>query len=69
MSSTALSQSNPRAITGYRDITDFLIKHTIQKGTQTTNPKTITNTRIGDKEQNIFGGSYHIPESEYPTFL
>lgn len=69
MSSTALSQSNPRAITGYRDITDFLIKHTIQKGTQTTNPKTITNTRIGDKEQNIFGGSYHIPESEYSTFL
>lgn len=69
MSSTAASQSNPRAITGYRDVTDFLIKHTIQKGAQTTNPKTITNTRIGDKEQNIFGGSYHIPESEYPTFL
>jgi len=69
MSSTAASQSNPRAITGYRDITDFLIKHTIQKGAQTTNPKTITNTRIGDKEQNIFGGSYHIPESEYSTFL
>jgi hypothetical protein len=69
MSSTALTQSNPRAITGYRDVTDFLIKHTIQKGAQTTNPKTITNTRIGDKEQNIFGGSYHIPESEYPTFL
>ena len=67
--STAVSQINPRAILGYRDLTDFLIKHTVQKGTQTTNPKTITNTRIGDKDQNIFGGSYHIPDSDYPTFL
>ena len=67
--STIVSQTNSRAIPGYRDLTDFLCKHIIQKSAQTTNPKTITNTRIGDKDQNIFGGAYHIPDSEYSTFL
>lgn len=28
-----------------------------------------TNTRIGDKNLNVFGGSYHIPEEEYQEFL
>ena len=28
-----------------------------------------TNTRIGDKPSNIYGGNYHIPETEYKTFL
>lgn len=28
----------------------------------------ITHTRIGDKSLNIFGGKYHIPENELPTF-
>jgi P4 family phage/plasmid primase-like protien len=63
MSTTVMQQ------TKYRDYNDFLFKHAIQKGAQTTNPKQITNTKIGDKEQNIYGGSYHIPDSEYSTFL
>jgi P4 family phage/plasmid primase-like protien len=28
-----------------------------------------TNTRIGDPAFNIYGGSYHVPDEEYPTFL
>jgi P4 family phage/plasmid primase-like protien len=49
----------------YRDVNDFLAKHIIQKGSD----KVITNTRIGHKESNIYGGSYHIPQAEYSTFL
>jgi P4 family phage/plasmid primase-like protien len=52
-------------VTNYRDINDFLSKHYIQKGSD----KPITNTRIGDKENGIHGGSYHISDAEYPTFL
>jgi P4 family phage/plasmid primase-like protien len=54
----------------YRDINDFLIKHTIKKDQgNTPATKSITNTRIGDQKSNIYGGSYHIPDSEYSTFL
>ena len=54
----------------YRDFNDFLIKHSIKKDQgNTTAKKPITNTRIGDQKSNIYGGSYHIPESEYSTFL
>jgi hypothetical protein len=53
----------------YRDVFDFLIKHTHQKNPNSTNPKPVTNTRIGDQKLSIHGGSYHIEESEYETFL
>ena len=53
----------------YRDAFDFLIKHTHQKNPNSTNPKPVTNTRIGDQKLNIHGGSYHIDETEYDTFL
>lgn len=53
----------------YRDTFDFLSKHVHQKNPHTTNPKPVTNTRIGDPKLNIHGGSYHIDESEYETFL
>jgi P4 family phage/plasmid primase-like protien len=53
----------------YRDVFDFLSKHVHQKDLPTTNPKPVTNTRIGDAKMNIHGGSYHIPDSEYKTFL
>jgi P4 family phage/plasmid primase-like protien len=49
----------------YKDFNDFVSKHSIPKGTV----KTITNTRIGDKNSNIYGGSYNISDSEYSTFL
>ena len=60
-----ISTSIIPSITSYRDISDFLSKHYVQKGSD----KPITNTRIGDKEHGISGGSYHIPDSEYSTFL
>lgn len=49
----------------YKDFNDFVTKHIIPKGVT----KTITNTRIGDKNSNIYGGSYNIPDAEYATFL
>jgi len=54
----------------YRDFNDFLMKHNIKKDqSSTTTIKSMTNTRIGDPKSNIYGGSYHIPDSEYSTFL
>jgi len=52
-------------VSNYRDINDFLSKHQLQKGSD----KEITNNRIGDIKAGIYGGRYHIPESEYSTFL
>ena len=53
----------------YKDLGDYLYKHSVKKNPTTTTspaaPITITNTRIGDKSSNIFGGSYCIPEIEY----
>lgn len=53
----------------YRDLYDFLSKHVHQKNPNSTNPKAVTNTRIGDPKLSIHGGSYHIPEEEYDLFL
>jgi len=53
----------------YRDTFDFLSKHAHQKNPHSTNPKPVTNTRIGDPKLSIHGGSYHIDDSEYETFL
>jgi P4 family phage/plasmid primase-like protien len=53
----------------YRDAFDFLSKHTHQKNPHSTNPKPVTNTRIGDPKLSIHGGSYHIDDSEYDIFL
>ena len=44
---------------------EFLYKHLKKKDTD----EQPTNTRIGDKELNIFGGSYVIPTDEYKQFL
>jgi len=66
--STAVSIPKKLAIK-YRDVFDFLSKHVHQKDLPTTNPKPVTNTRIGDAKLNIHGGSYHIPDADYPLFL
>lgn len=44
---------------------EFLKSHQINKSSDLVS----TNTRIGDKELQLYGGSYHIPENEYSTFL
>ena len=67
--SSAIIESKKLSIVKYRDVFDFLSKHVHQKDLPTTNPKPVTNTRIGDSKLNIHGGSYHIPDSEYAQFL
>jgi P4 family phage/plasmid primase-like protien len=67
---TASSITSNSVNVTYRDFNDFLTKHAIQKDrNSTTATKPITNTRIGDPKANIYGGSYHVPDSEYSTFL
>jgi P4 family phage/plasmid primase-like protien len=56
----------------YRDFDDYLAKHQIKNAGAggVPNAKVITNTRIGDKESNIYPGKYHVPDDEYlTTFL
>ena len=56
-------------ITDYRDVFDFLSRHLAKKKTDSNATVTITNTRIGDSNAGISGGSYNITDAEYPTFL
>ena len=48
----------------YKDLTEFLIKHNA-KNDKNISP---THTRIGDKELNIYAGSYIIPKEDLSTF-
>lgn len=50
----------------YKDLNDFLGKHLNVKSEKGTS--NITHTRIADKEANIFGGAYTIPQEELKTF-
>jgi len=68
-SSTVISIKKDVITAKYRDLSDFLSKHIHQKDLPTTNPKPVTNTRIGDAKLGIHGGSYHITDAEYSTFL
>ena len=45
---------------------DFMKSHLYDKNNK---DHVITNTRIGDKECGIFGGSYSISDEEYTEFL
>ena len=49
----------------YKDLPEFLAKHNAKNE---TNGTIITHTRIGDKELNIYGGSYCIPNEELELF-
>lgn len=59
VSSTSSSQ--------YNDLSDFLNKHSSKK-INTNTKKTITHTRIGSTELNMYGGSYCIEKEELPIF-
>jgi len=59
-------------INSYIDFKDFLKKHIVKidkTNTSKTTNVVITNTRIGSKEHNVYGGCYHITDQEYPIFL
>lgn len=47
----------------YNDFGEFLTQHNAKKL-----DKEITHTRIGSPENNIYGGSYHIPAEELATY-
>lgn len=51
----------------FKDLNEFLAKHSAKNSVtgETTN---ITHTRIGDKELNVYGGSYIIPREDLSTF-
>jgi P4 family phage/plasmid primase-like protien len=68
-SETVNNNNNKSTMIKYRDTYDFLSKHLHQKNPNSTNPKPVTNTRIGDVKLNIHGGSYHIDDNDYETFL
>lgn len=53
--------------TKYKDFNDFMIKHVIKKDDKSG--KQPTHTRIGDQSQGIHGGSYHISDDEWHTFM
>lgn len=55
----------------YRDLKEFLYKHSIKKNTVGIESIPITHTRIGGKEngETIHGGSYSIPDDEHDTFM
>ena len=60
------SKIKPKANSNKKTLQQFLLKHLIKKGN--VENKTITNTRIGEKN-GIMGGSYSISDNEYYEFL
>ncbi len=54
--------------TKYKDLKEFLSKHGSKKNDGSDEKLEITHTRIADKDLNIFGGAYHIPNDELEVF-
>ena len=52
-------------MTSKQSISNYLKAHTHDKSKHAS----ISNTRIGDKDSGIYGGSYHISDEEYPEFI
>lgn len=66
--STPSSSSIVPTASAYIDVYDFLKKHSVKKGANQEKLNN-TNTRIGDAKLNIYGGTYNIPDIEYPIFM
>jgi hypothetical protein len=52
----------------FKDLNEFLAKHSAKNINNNTGAINITHTRIPDKELNIYAGSYIIPREELDTF-
>ena len=52
----------------FKDLNEFLAKHSAKNIVNTGGSTNITHTRIPDKELNIYPGSYIIPREELDTF-
>lgn len=52
-----------------QSVQSMLTQHKVDKQATNDKSETHTNTRIGNKDAKIHGGSYAIPDSEYPEFM
>ena len=52
----------------FKDLNEFLAKHSAKKNEDNKIKKSFTHTRMPDKELNIYPGSYIIPKEELDTF-
>ena len=52
----------------FKDLNEFLAKHSAKNEQKTNSTSIISHTRIGDKNQNIYAGAYVIPKEELATF-
>lgn len=55
-------------VSQYKDLNEFLAKHSAKNVSVTTEHKIITHTRIPDVTQNIHAGAYIVPAEELPIF-
>jgi P4 family phage/plasmid primase-like protien len=63
---STMVQTTMTATSQYKDLAEFLAKHTTKATTSVASQP--THTRIPDKELNIYGGAYIIPKEELATF-
>jgi P4 family phage/plasmid primase-like protien len=52
----------------FKDLNEFLAKHSAKNVNNTNSTLSISHTRIPDKELQIFAGAYIIPKEDLPTF-
>ena len=61
--------NNPMINTSqFKDLNEFLAKHSAKNEPKTNGSVNITHTRIPDKDLNIYAGAYIIPKEDLPTF-
>lgn len=60
--------STPHATVSFKDLNEFLAKHSAKNTASANSGQIATHTRIPNKELNIYGGSYVIPAEELDTF-
>jgi P4 family phage/plasmid primase-like protien len=52
----------------FKDLNEFLAKHSAKNEQKVGDSLSFTHTRIGSKDLNIYGNSYIIPKEDLPTF-
>jgi P4 family phage/plasmid primase-like protien len=60
--------TNMNSSSHFKDLNEFLAKHSAKNEQKVGESISFTHTRIGDKELNIYAGSYIIPNEELQTF-
>ena len=60
--------TNMNSSSQFKDLNEFLAKHSAKNEQKIGDSISFTHTRIGDKELNIYAGSYIIPNEELQTF-